>query len=313
VLEDGSIMLQGFSNGVGLTAPQGHLLKFDTNGLLDESFGDSGIYSVEVESLNFSNSMHVLDNGKMVLTGMSTTAEDASIFEMDNIMIQHLLPNGTPDVSFNGNGHLTANVFDNDSFQGFSISPQTNNSVMEENGKIILSGQSYEGLQKIGLGLRRHNMDGTLDETFGTNGEVKVFIDNTSINSPFVGLDPSGNIIQVGLTRDANLIFDLVFVRYLSGTVGTLDFGSASNSVLVFPNPIDSEFQLEFELEEAKDLSITLNSIDGKLIKTFYSNQPFAAIEHDLNLSLPTELPTGNYVITLESEGLPIPIQIIKN
>lgn len=67
----------------------------------------------------------------------------------------------------------------------------------------------------------------------------------------------------------------------------------------IFPNPIQSEFFLEFDFEEIQNLRADLYSVDGKWIETLFQNEQLE--KGRKQLSVAADLPAGQYFIRLHS------------
>ncbi len=98
---DNKILLGGYivqSNGQSSFI----CLRFNSNGSVDNGFGTNGMYRTATSSTSFIelNSVLVTHNDKIILTGHISNPSGLS----SSINVIRLLPNGTPDNSFNGNG-----------------------------------------------------------------------------------------------------------------------------------------------------------------------------------------------------------------
>ena len=121
-----------------------------------------------------------------------------------------------------------------------------------------------------------------------------------------------GDILQIGNVRYSTTS-DIAVAKFLCCMdVGTLDFGLEKQSLLVYPNPIETSTTLSFSLENEKQLDVILTDLHGKLIKTFFSKQNFKAGENQIDLEIPNSISAGVYFLTLKNNGIPISVQLIK-
>jgi len=63
--------------------------------------------------------------------------------------------------------------------------------------------------------------------------------------------------------------YDLDSVRYIAFqvyTVGVSDFSEQNNKVLLYPNPVETQFNLRLETETPQNCVIEIFTLDGKLI-----------------------------------------------
>lgn len=86
-----------------------------------------------------------------------------------------------------------------------------------------------------------------------------------------VGSPRYAGMLDVGLTKEFSSLgfgYDLVPVARLYGSVVNAndDIELADNALKVFPNPVAYDMNVEVELEEASDLTISMWTLDGKLV-----------------------------------------------
>lgn len=91
---------------------------------------------------------------------------------------------GSPDSSFNGNGILNGDIVN-----GFSL--HTNTLALQNDKKIIMGAVAIDYLK-----LFRYQIDGSPDNSFGSNGaaSINIWNQNLAISPQFVKLSPDGNI-----------------------------------------------------------------------------------------------------------------------
>jgi uncharacterized delta-60 repeat protein len=97
-------------------------------------------------------SMLVQPDGKIIIGGASSQGE----------VLARFLPNGNLDASFGDSGKII--VKPDTFFAPLCIA-------LQNDGKILTSGFSPSG---NGIAVRRHNSDGSLDNTFGKKGEITI-------------------------------------------------------------------------------------------------------------------------------------------
>ncbi len=86
-----------------------------------------------------------------------------------------------------------------------------------------------------------------------------------------------------------------------SRVVGVQPIEEAAQAVRLYPNPVKENFTLEFELEAAADMNISINNALGQTIREIQSGN-MSAGSHQLNINS-NELPNGTYFITLRQDG----------
>ena len=78
----------------------------------------------------------------------------------------------------------------------------------------------------------------------------------------------------------------------------------------VFPNPINSDFSISFDLKEANDVSAQLYSLDGKRAKELINEK--TEIGHFTQQFDVRELPSGIYLVKLNVGGASVTRKIVK-
>ncbi len=203
---------------------------FQTNAqqsVLDTSFNHTGKLFTNITGML--TSCLVQPDGKIVIGGTGR------INNSSRFAISRLLSNGNYDYSFGANGILY------DSFYN-SLSDQINCMLLQPDGKIIAIGTS-DSFINLYISIARYMPNGALDNTFGSNGKLKLAQTNFgSINS--ATLQPDGKIVLAGKNGGFNLLrlqsdglFDSTFGTYgkVLTNIGTLPY-SGANAVLLQAN-----------------------------------------------------------------------------
>jgi uncharacterized delta-60 repeat protein len=188
--------------------------KLKANGTIDSSFGNNGETIIsDYYTAAYSNLTRQPD-GKILLFS----------FYDDGAAIIRMTPNGQPDTTFGINGVAKiANVFNDFNSVGFGLSLQ--------NEKIIIHGLTIAGNSNYYKSIYRLNNDGSIDNTFGTNGFIKTM-------GNFVFLDNQSNIVSL-ITNYTNTNAN---VTYPNGGMEKYDSngqpmtGFGNNGALVFTN-----------------------------------------------------------------------------
>jgi uncharacterized delta-60 repeat protein len=162
---DGKIVAAGLAGDVVNNIWDVALLRYNTDGSLDTTFGGGdGIVTTDAGlGSNYANAVAIQAGGKIVVAGNAF----ADPFGSGTSDIAVLLYNidGTLDTAGfgGGNGFVTTNVgaFDN----GFAVAVQPGD------GRIVVAGNADAGVADR-IALLRYNVDGSLDSGFGTSGIV---------------------------------------------------------------------------------------------------------------------------------------------
>jgi uncharacterized delta-60 repeat protein len=219
--KDGGILVAGYSflapNHVN---PNAVLAKFDMKGNLDTSFGDEGKIFASIENgYAFGNAISLQKDGKIILGGRASDR----YFNYGTFLFRYL-PNGSLDSSFGYQGK----VFTINSGQLSDV----NSILVQPDGRIIAAGGlRQENLDASAL-LRRYNMDGTLDESYGLMGTVKLPLNNSTASV----LQEDVKLLITGMVRKDpfnNDSVDYVLMRY--NLYGQLDTTFGHTGIITTP------------------------------------------------------------------------------
>ncbi|MBS1794329.1 MAG: VCBS repeat-containing protein [Acidobacteria bacterium] len=203
---DGKILIGGSSRASGGVTDISTLVRYNSNGSLDTTFGINGTVSTSFENANGEiNKIVVQPDGKIVAVGSLNFAGPFIIFRYNS--------DGSLDTGFDTDGIVSSTLCGG----GTDLAIQTD-------GKIVITclDQTTIGLSKFNL--LRFNSSGTIDSTFGTNGKVSSDLTSNDDVASSLAIQPDGKIVAVGASR---FQYDFSIVRYNSD--GSLDptFGSA--------------------------------------------------------------------------------------
>ena len=173
-------------------------------------------------------------------------------------------------------------------------------------------------MSKSNFALVRYDFNGSLDNTFGSDGIVVTAIDTTS-SFGALAIQADGKILASGSTRvilsTSNTTAYSVLIRYISGLPnGLVDPAVSDNSLKIYPNPAKQKITLEYSINDPKEISIYLFNSLGQCEKTFILNQIKQPGCHSQKIILPTYLSNGVYWIVLTtSKNTSIKSLIINN
>lgn len=259
-------------------------LRFNTNGTLDTSFGGTGkvVTGFAGGSRDCGYGM-TLDANQKVITVGSTDLSGSSDFA---VLRQNT--DGSLDTGFGTNGKSYGGV------ASYSHSSDVVSAmVLQNNGKLIVAGSSYEASSQD-FALIRYNIDGSLDSSFGSSGKVITDLDGGSHDYPFaVAVQRDGKILVAGYSSGSDNTFALV--RYDAN--GSLDatFGTAGI--------VKTHFGAG---SEDYGYAMTLQA-DGKILVAgttdVNSSNDVALVRYLSNGSLDSSFGTGGKAITDVSSG----------
>jgi uncharacterized delta-60 repeat protein len=208
---DGKIVAAGQA-GIGSFPPDFALVRYNSDGTLDASFGSGGKVTTDFGGMDHAYAVAIQSDSKIVAVGQ---ARDGSFG------LARYNSDGTLDASF-GNGGKVTTFFGGWYAYAAAV-------VIQSDGKIVAAGHTDVG----GFALARYNSDGTLDTTFGSVGLVTTsFEDGGGIVSA-VDIQSDGKIVAAGHAWGGSSD-DFALARYNSD--GTLDasFGSGGKVTTAF-------------------------------------------------------------------------------
>ena len=222
---DGKIVVAGefsFDSSNGSDFSDFTVARFKSDGSLDLAFGGSGTGQVANDigsSSNSARNIALQPNGAIVVSGKTQSNQPG----FDHTDVMRYTAAGLPDPSFGSGGKLT--IAGADVGQGLA---------RQADGKFVLVGSLVNNIAPATSRflLKRLNVDGTLDATFGNAGTVDAaFTQNAEAGG--VALQADGRIVVVG-TRRLSVNPNFIVARYnANGSVDT-GFGSDGNLSIDF-------------------------------------------------------------------------------
>ena len=202
------------------------LIRYLPNGSLDNTFGTNGKVQTDVFYDDRLYDIALLPDGKILAVGYTVNISGRS-----DIAIVKYNSDGTLDNSFGTGGMVLTPVGTTDDF-GYCIA-------LQSNGKFIVSGFYEVTGNNNDVFVARYNSDGTLDNSFGSNGISLLTIGNGHDEVYSVAIQTDGKIVLGGYTRVGYNNFNLLLIRITSN--GSLDsqFGNSGFIIKSFSNADD--------------------------------------------------------------------------
>jgi uncharacterized delta-60 repeat protein len=222
---DGKIVAVGFTYGGG-SNPHIALVRYNTNGTLDSSFGTGGKVITQISSGDVANAVVIQPDGKILICGHTYLP---SIVDTSFALLRYN-SNGTLDTTFGTGGVVRTNIGeDRDTATALAL---------RSDGKILAAGSRAfmrpPGEQRNSdIAIVRYNPDGSVDTGFGTAGRVvtdfgpspNYFADDaTSIN-----IQSDGRIV-IGGDSDGTGYFDFLAARYDANGALDMTFGPGGST-----------------------------------------------------------------------------------
>lgn len=186
------------------------LVRYNSDGSLDNSFGTGGIVSTDFfGSPDTAYDLAIQSDGKILAAGYEGYGEDFGQFGLARYN-----EDGSLDTTFDLDGLLTTNFTDGlDGAHGIGI---------QSDGRILVVGIAGLGgtPEHSDFALARYNLDGSLDTTFDVDGMLTTDFGSSDDSAQDLDIQPDGMIIAAGNTESGSLE-DFALARY--ETDGTLD------------------------------------------------------------------------------------------
>jgi len=180
---DGNIVVAG---GDGFNSPNERfaLVRYESDGSPDPSFGGDGIVKTDFTPRpDVAFSVTVQSDGKIVAAGGSNLGPQNPKWALTRYDTD-----GSLDHTFGGDGKVTTDFSpgDDDIYQV----------VTQPNGKLVAVGQS--GGDDTMFGVARYNRNGSLDPSFGNDGQVTTNFTPRYDSAFPVAIQPDGKIVVAG-------------------------------------------------------------------------------------------------------------------
>lgn len=271
--------------------PSGNNFPFSVNiarlfsdGSLDSSFGTNGVQTYYGPTGSFYPTAMIQDTlGRTVISGTTS----------NNMVLLRLLPDGSPDSSFNSDGFTIP--------LSIGVSTLSYGLTIDQYSNIVVAGSDQGGSN---YAITRFDTNGNLDSTFGSNGFALYPLTGFgSLHDCKVQND--GKIIACG-SFDATGIgnnHDFIIVR--ANANGSVDSSFANNGVFELP------------LSPKRDiLQSILIQPDGKIIaagsaQQDFSTSDFAIVRLDSSGILDNNFGTNGIVITDFNSNLDVGSKIV--
>lgn len=205
-----AIQSDGKIVAVGMTGLLTGIMRFNTNGTLDNTFGSQGkVQRIPGTWNSWLNSVAIQPDQK-ILTGGYMAVGVGPYFN-ENFCLMRFKPNGDNDSTFGINGLLNSDIGDS--------TEQLKSIALQSDGKIVAVGDTgpYGLSGNLDIALVRYQSNGILDSGFGNAGIVLTNIEYED-HAQKVLIQPDGKILVAGVSVDYFFPFEqkAFILRYLN-------------------------------------------------------------------------------------------------
>jgi uncharacterized delta-60 repeat protein len=189
---NGRILIAGLSRPteIGVVGGGAIVARLRASGALDPDFDGDGRLMFGTGSVS---AVLVQPDRRIVVAGNANGSQ--------LMTVTRLMPNGSPDATFDGDGTATIDVGPSSDF--------ANDAVLQPDGKIVVAG--YKGAVDSPTAVARLNANGSPDTTFGIAGKVTIDFGAATFGHA-VALQPNGRILVAG-QRTGNDVFAIARLR----------------------------------------------------------------------------------------------------
>ncbi|MFZ1800352.1 MAG: hypothetical protein WAU24_10860, partial [Chitinophagaceae bacterium] len=190
--------------------------RYIQDGSIDAGFGNNGTVKILVTREGSFNSVLYKEDGKIIASG-SIQSDDYTHF---NIILAQCLPDGKIDSSFGVNGIV---------FTDYGVNFRTRSMAIQPDGKIVITGERSSNVNDLKKTfVIRYNADGTLDNTFGSEGRV-ITVYKREVTSLQIVIQPDGKILTSGTYGYLNDLPFFMATRYMAD--GQIDESFGENGI----------------------------------------------------------------------------------
>lgn len=271
VLPDGKILVAGSIDKPSSVDSSFALLRYNSDGTLDTTFGTGGLVKPNVGTyLDSIGSIALQPDGKIVAAGNTAIPRPPGEQRNSNIALVRYNADGSLDLSFGTNGVTVSDFGPVDNY----FADDATKVLLQPDGKIIVAGDS-DGSGYFDFLIARYNADGSLDRSFGNGGFTKTDVGHGfEDGASDAVMQPDGKIILAGWANRSDAANnDFALLRYNND--GTLDptFGDGGKVVFVLNNLADEELTSVLLQPDGKILALgDSNSQSGLLVFRFEAN-----------------------------------------
>lgn len=201
---DGKYLILSNTNDFANNQDMLSVRRIASNGSPDPTFGLNGKVTINITGGDQSRELILQSDGKIIVAGSSDS--------QNMTIVCRLNVDGTFDTSFNGIGYMLFNTSQTGSLQAL------NSIKIDNNGKILLL--LAENI------LVRLNINGGLDNSFGTNGVLTLTLPLITYNFQNFLIQNDGNFLLVGYGRSTGFNPKLLLARYFTNGNTDPSFGS---------------------------------------------------------------------------------------
>ena len=185
------------------------IVRYHSDGTLDSTFSNDGKVTTDIGSdWDRAYSVAIQNDGKIVAAGYNNNSGNY------DFTIVRYNSNGSLDNTFSDDG-IVMTAIGSSYEEAYSVA-------IQNNGKIVAAGRSKNS-GNDDFAVVRYNSDGSLDNTFGSDGKVTTDTGSNGDRAHSVAIQKDGKIMVAGYNKYGSGNSDFALVRYLGDPTDTSD------------------------------------------------------------------------------------------
>jgi uncharacterized delta-60 repeat protein len=250
---DGKIVVAGGAFPLFTFLGNFELVRYNSNGSLDTSFGNGGIVTTTFPEGSYAFDVALQADGKIVAAGTVFVDFNPGDQSDTDFALARYNSDGTPDATFGSGGQVSTDFVGMED-DAFSV-------LIQPDGKIVAVGSANSPATFYDFAAVRYLSNGTIDTTFGVSGKVQTdFGDQNFDRARSAALQADGKIVAAGFAISQNGgVQNFAVARY------------SANGILDTTFSRDGKTQIDFGNCCQSATKVLLQS-DGKIITVGGSN-----------------------------------------
>jgi len=251
---DGKIVVAGGAFPLFTFAGDFKVVRYNSNGSLDRSFGSGGIVTtVFAGDGSYAFAVALQSDGKIIAAGTDFVDFNPGDMSDTDFALARYNPDGSLDTTFGNGGTVTTDFFGTED-DVFSV-------LIQSDGKIVAVGSANDPANFYDFAAVRYLSNGAIDTTFGVAGKVTTdFGDRGFDRAQSAALQADGKIVAAGFATSVDGISEnFAVARYTSSGVLDTTFSSDGRTQIDFGSCCQDAWQV-------------LLQNDGKIVTIGYPN-----------------------------------------
>lgn len=242
---EGRVVLFGNKKAPGeRTDADRYVVRVTTEGKLDETFADNGVFSYDEDGLNDqARNGFVQADGKILAAGYVNAPTGVGEQTANKIVLLRLNADGTLDSTFGEGGVAEANPFSHDDGTTPWGMAEAYAAGQQSNGSYVTSGYGREASSgKVDLVSFRFGEDGTLDESWNVTGKQVIDIAGDDDRGRNLVVMPNDHVMLFGSGKPTASNLDAMVVVLKPDGTFQEEFAAGGRKLYDFGRPDEAFF-----------------------------------------------------------------------